>query len=85
MLWLLSMVHRIGGEEPEYEQIGDGDRITIDWVNQGLNLGCCDCGLVHYITFEVVDSIVVMKFWRNEEETEKCRERKNITFEERYE
>ena len=85
MLKLLSMVHRIGGDKPEYEQVGDGDKISIDWADQGLNLGCCDCGLVHYITMEVIDNIVVMRFWRNEEETEKCREAKNIDIEFKYE
>ena len=64
----------------EYEQIGDGDKISVDWENQGLNLGCCDCGLVHYITFEVIENVVIMTFLRNEEETDKGRELKNITF-----
>jgi len=82
LLWMLSMVLRLGGAEPEYEQIGDGDRISLDWEDQGLNLCCCDCGLVHYVTFEVTENILVMKFLRNEEETERSRERKRVLMEE---
>jgi hypothetical protein len=47
-----------------------------------LNLCCCDCGLVHFIDFEVVDTTVVMTFWRNEEETEKSRKRKRVAIKE---
>jgi hypothetical protein len=84
LLKMLAMVLKIGGSEPEYEQIGDGDKISVDWKDQGLNLACCDCALVHYITFEVIDNIIVMTFLRNEEETEKCREAKNIDFVEKF-
>ena len=85
LLKLLGMVLRIGGSQPEYEQIGDGDRISVDWPDQGLNLACCDCGLVHYIQFEVVENVILMTFMRNEEETEKVRERKNVRVEFEYE
>jgi len=86
LLWMLSMVHRIGGAPTTcYEQVEDGDKISIQWEDQGLNLCCCDCALVHYITFEVIDKIVVMTIFRNEEETEKARGAKGVTVEFTYE
>lgn len=78
LLKVLSMVLRIGGQKPEYEQVEDGDKIAIDWKDQGLNLGCCDCGLVHFIDIEVIDHVVTLQFWRNEEETEKSRKIKGV-------
>jgi hypothetical protein len=82
LLKMLSMALRIGAQTPEYESVDDGDRMTIEWAEQGLNLCCCDCGLVHFIDFEVVDSAIIMTFWRNEEETEKARKRKRVTIKE---
>jgi hypothetical protein len=85
LLKMLSTVLRIGGETPEYESVDDGDRMTIHWEEQGLNLCCCDCGLVHFIDFEVIDGdVIVMTFWRNEEETTASRERKGVILEEIY-
>ena len=78
LLKVLSMVLRIGGSQPEYETVHDGDKIAIEWKEQGLNLACCDCGLVHFIDIEVIDAIVTLQLWRNEEETEKNRERKGV-------
>jgi hypothetical protein len=79
---MLSTVLSIGGDKPGYEQVEDGDKMSIEWAEQGLNLCCCDCALVHYIDFEVVDNVIVMTFWRNEEETEEARKRKRVTVEE---
>lgn len=69
------------GETARYESVGDGDRIAVNVDEQGLNLACCDCALVHYINFEVVDRTLIMTFWRNEEETEICRADKNVEVE----
>jgi hypothetical protein len=78
LLKALSVALRLGGERPEFETVNDGDSITVDWKEQGLLLGCCDCGLVHFIDFNVIDKILVMTLWRNEEETEKNRKRKGV-------
>lgn len=81
LLKMLSTVLKIGGEEPRYENVVDGDKVAIAWKETGLNLCCCDCALVHYVTFEVVDEVIVMQLWRNEEETELCRSMKGIKVE----
>ena len=60
----------------------DGDRVGIQWKESGLNLCCCDCGLVHYIDIEVEHDIVWLTFMRNEEETERARTRKGVAFKE---
>lgn len=79
LLKMLCMVLRSGGT-PEYDQVEDEGKISILWKEQGLNLGCCDCGLVHYINFEVIDDVIVMIIRRNEEETSAHREEGEFGF-----
>lgn len=79
LLKLLCVVLRSGGT-PEYDQIEDEGKISILWQQQGLNLGCCDCGLVHFIDFEVIEDVIVMTCRRNEEETEAHRAEKDFEF-----
>jgi len=81
LLKMLSTVLKIGGENTRYENVVDGDKVAIAWKETGLNLCCCDCSLVHYITFEVIDDIIVMQLWRNDEETEITRIDKGIKVE----
>ena len=40
-----------------------------------VRLVCCDCGLVHDVTFSILDTdVLAFKLERNEEETEKIRD-----------
>lgn len=80
LLWMLGMVQSIGSNGKGYENVDDGDKVAIAWKDQGLNLCCCDCGLVHYISFEVIDHTIILTFWRNEEETAKARKVEDLTY-----
>ncbi len=58
-----------------YKVIEDGEwvRLTLDHY-----LACCDCGLVHRITFKIVDGKLFMRPYRDEDATKKRRKAKGI-------
>ena len=45
---------------------------------------CCDCGLVHRLTFRVVDNRVIFKAFRHEGATRDQRKRKRILVRKEY-
>ena len=58
-----------------YKVIEDGE-----WVQLTLDhyLACCDCGLVHRITFKIVDGKLFMRPFRDVDATRKRRKTKGI-------
>jgi len=52
---------------PKYKE-----KITID-LSLLKTLECCDCGLVHTISYEEKDGTIFLSFERNEPETEEAR------------
>ena len=53
-----------------------GDRIMQpgEEFKLGSRITCCDCCLVHNITYRIEDNQVFVRMWRNEYLTEKCRD-----------
>ncbi len=44
-----------------WTMIQDGEEFKL-----GSPLACCDCGLVHNVTYRIEDGRVFVKVWRNE-------------------
>lgn len=63
----------------ETEKPWDGE-LTVDseaWIpypyDKGWEITCCDCGLVHDVSFKKVNGVHFAKFERNDELTERTR------------
>ena len=80
--WLLGMAYRVQSMIPtEYEQVGDGDVIDVNWRERdSISLSCCDCGLVHYVRVFAAGNMVRLRLWRDEESTEAQREERGIIY-----
>ena len=54
----------------KYKQLHDGDGFEIQ-VKSGMNLCCCDCGLVHRIVFDTKDKgkTILMQIFGNSRAT----------------
>ncbi len=62
----------------KYQQLYDGDKIVLNPQKTPLCLACCDCGLVHDITFVVAHrQKLAMKLARNNRKTAAYRREKN--------
>lgn len=58
----------------DYKKVKDGDLVTPKM--KGYKIGCCDCGLVHRIDFEVTPKgRVKFRAYRDVKATEKLRKR----------
>ena len=52
----------------KYEQVYDGDKVEVAQAG-GINICCCDCGLVHHIDVKVKRGNVTIMFSRNNRKT----------------
>lgn len=59
------------GYDPE-----EPSRIQIKWTDTDLYLACCDCDLVHKISFKVKGETLLIRIARSESETKKLRGKK---------
>ena len=57
-----------------YEQIHDGEWFDLD-IEAGLDLACCDCGLVHNIRWRARKNKIQMKMTRDKRATAARRRR----------
>ena len=70
-----------------YKKVKDGEWVAPSM--ESFKMGCCDCGLVHNLTFQIVNTTdntiveegykVIMKASRNEDATLRARKHKGVT------
>lgn len=56
----------------KYKNHKDGEDGFTEWIKPNMDnyqMGCCDCGLVHTLQFDVEDDYVIFRAKRNERAT----------------
>ncbi len=71
MLW----VRMVGRQKTKYPKIktGEDGSYTFNPAETTIYMVCCDCGLVHFWAFEIIDGKIKLTVFVDEKETEELR------------
>jgi hypothetical protein len=61
-----------------YPDIAPGQGVEIDWKNQDYLMACCDCHLVHRLSFEIKGDKLIMRVWRENKRTASLRQHRGV-------